>query len=152
MILYFIMTKYIITLYAHVSIRMRAFQFVFICTDIAFHLHKRHGLTCRSLHVCHTFVLMHQSTLFTSAHNPLGLQTAISHSWCITHQHDAFVVPEMRCLHPLTLFLLTCCHAWPVPYASTQGHPQGNDGVRWQMVVHATIILSPSFVGFAPRP
>ena len=123
------------TLYAHVSIRMRAFQFVFICTDIAFHLHKRHGLTCRSLHVCHTFVLMHQSTLFTSAHNPLGLQTAISHSRCITHQHDAFVLPGMRCLHFLTLFLLTCCHAWPIPYASTQGHPRGNDGVRSQMVV-----------------
>ena len=48
-------------------------------------------------------------------------------------------------MHPLTLSLLTCCHAWPVPYASTQWHQRGNDGpgVRWQMMVHATIILSP---------
>ena len=85
------------TLYAHVSISMRASQFVFICTDIAFHLHKRHGLTCRSLHVCHTFVLMHQSTLFTSAHNPLGLRTAISHSRCITDPLRAYYIIFFYC-------------------------------------------------------
>ena len=53
--------------------------------------------------VPHFGINVYHGTLFTSAHGPLGLHTAISHSQCIAHRHNAFVLLELRCLHHLVV-------------------------------------------------